>query len=201
MVMTAEVCFPAMVPIFTIASAKATASSSVFINAPEPIFTSSTIASAPLASFLLMILLAIRGIQSTVAVTSRSAYIFLSAGAKSAVCPIIAIPIRFTFSKNCSPDIDVENPFMLSSLSMVPPVCPKPLPDIFATGTPHAATMALKHRDVLSPTPPVLCLSTFMPCILERSRVSPESRMDKVRLVVSSISIPFRQTAIRKADI
>jgi hypothetical protein len=43
------------------------------MNAPEPVFTSRTSASAPSAIFLLMIELAISGIDSTVAVTSRSA--------------------------------------------------------------------------------------------------------------------------------
>ena len=44
------------------------------------------------ASFLLMMLAAMSGIDSTVAVASRSAYIFLSAGAISGVWPIIAQP-------------------------------------------------------------------------------------------------------------
>ena len=43
------------------------------MNAPEPTFTSSTRASVPSAIFLLMIELAISGIDSTVPVTSRSA--------------------------------------------------------------------------------------------------------------------------------
>ena len=47
---------------------------------PDPVFTSSTIASAQKAIFLLIIELAIRGIEFTVAVTSRSHIIFLSAG-------------------------------------------------------------------------------------------------------------------------
>ncbi len=43
------------------------------MNAPEPHFTSSTTERAPPASFLDMMLLAISGTESTVAVTSRSA--------------------------------------------------------------------------------------------------------------------------------
>jgi hypothetical protein len=43
------------------------------MNAPEPTFTSSTSAAEPSAIFLLMIELAISGIDSTVPVTSRSA--------------------------------------------------------------------------------------------------------------------------------
>ena len=61
------------------------ASSRVCIKAPEPVFTSSTMASVPAASFLLMMLEAIKGMLSTVPVTSRSAYIRLSAGTRSPV--------------------------------------------------------------------------------------------------------------------
>ena len=43
------------------------------MNAPSPTFTSSTIASAPAAIFLDMMLAAISGMLSTVAVTSRRA--------------------------------------------------------------------------------------------------------------------------------
>ena len=42
--------------------------------APEPVLTSSTITSAPAASFLLRIELTMSGITSTVEVTSRRAY-------------------------------------------------------------------------------------------------------------------------------
>ena len=54
LVMTAQHFRPAMVPIETIFSANFLESSTVFINAPLPVFTSSTIASLPAASFLLM---------------------------------------------------------------------------------------------------------------------------------------------------
>ena len=47
--------------------------SSVFMNAPSPTLTSSTIASAPAAIFFDMMLAAISETLSTVAVTSRSA--------------------------------------------------------------------------------------------------------------------------------
>ena len=43
------------------------------MNAPSPVFTSSTSASIPSAIFLLMMEAAIRGRLSTVLVTSRSA--------------------------------------------------------------------------------------------------------------------------------
>ena len=57
----------------TIACASARESEKSFINAPLPVLTSSKIASAPEASFLLMMLEAIKGRLSTVPVTSRSA--------------------------------------------------------------------------------------------------------------------------------
>src|SRR5205085_7689396 len=51
----------------------AVASFSVGMNAPEPVLTSITSPSSPSASFLLRMLAVIRGIDSTVPVTSRSA--------------------------------------------------------------------------------------------------------------------------------
>ncbi len=70
-------------PIRTIVCASLLASVRFFIKAPSPVVTSKTIASAPAAIFLLMIELAINGIELTVPVTSLNAYNFLSAGAKS----------------------------------------------------------------------------------------------------------------------
>ena len=53
--------------------ARATASSSLAMKAPEPVFTSITSASSPAASFFDRIEAVIRGMDSTVAVTSRIA--------------------------------------------------------------------------------------------------------------------------------
>ena len=64
--------------------------------------------------------------------------------------------IQFTVRKTLKPFID-------STLSSVPPVWPKPRPDILATLAPQAATIGVKERLVLSPTPPVECLSTLIP--------------------------------------
>ena len=64
---------PASTPRLRIASASRRASSIVFMKAPSPTFTSSTIACAPAASFFDMIEAAISETSSTVAVTSRSA--------------------------------------------------------------------------------------------------------------------------------
>ena len=89
---------------------------------------------------------------------------------------------------------------MLSSLSSVPPVCPSPRPDIIGTGTPHAATSGASTSDVLSPTPPVLCLSTFRPGTCERSTRTPDRTIASVRAAVSSPFMPRIQMAISHAD-
>ena len=47
-------------------------------------------------------------------------------------------------------------------MSSVPPVWPSPRPLIFPNGTPHAATIGATAIEVLSPTPPVECLSTTL---------------------------------------
>ena len=60
-----------------------------------------------------------------------------------------------------SSDSAMRNPGMLSSLSSVPPVWPRPRPDIFGTTTPHDAASGASTIDTLSPTPPVLCLPTL----------------------------------------
>ena len=64
---------PQALPMATMFRARMRASSGVFIKAPEPAFTSSTIFFEPAASFFDMMLDVIRGMESTVAVTSRSA--------------------------------------------------------------------------------------------------------------------------------
>ena len=83
------------------------------------------------------------------------------------------MPIVFTLFINFSSDMSVEKPGKLSSLSMVPPVCPRPRPDIFATGIPIDAASGVRTSDVLSPTPPVLCLSALSPLIADKSSISP----------------------------
>jgi len=96
---------------------------------------------------------------STVAVTSLKAYIFLSAGTSSSDCPAKA---KLCFSTNClnsCREKDVLNPGMDSSLSKVPPVCPKPRPEIIGTISPKEAAIGASIKLILSPTPPVECLS------------------------------------------
>ena len=58
----------------------------------------------------------------------------------------------------------------------MPPVWPRPRPDIIGTGTPHAAASGASTSDVLSPTPPVLCLSTLTPGIV--AEIDADARVD-----------------------
>ena len=122
LVISAPTFRPACSPMATIFSASVTACSFVFINAPLPHFTSSRMQSLPAASFLLIMDIAISGMLSTVPVTSRSAYIFLSAGVRFPDCPMTHRPISFTMRKNSSRSSATCMPGIDSSLSTVPPV-------------------------------------------------------------------------------
>ena len=79
-------------------------------------------------------------------------------------------------------------------------MCPRPLPDIFDTFNPKVDIKGSSTNEVLSPTPPVLCLSTLIPSILDRSTVYPDSIMAFVKLKVSSSDIPLKYIAIKRAD-
>ena len=82
-------------------------------------------------------------------------------------------------------------PGIASSLSSVPPVWPSPRPLIFPTGTPHAATIGPTAMVVLSPTPPVECLSTtFRPSAPPRSTVRPLRIIASVSAYVSAAVMP-----------
>ena len=72
-VSSARVTKPCSAPKSTIVRASCRDSASVFRNAPEPTFESSTSARVPSAIFLLITELAINGSDSVVPVTSRSA--------------------------------------------------------------------------------------------------------------------------------
>ena len=171
------------------------------INAPLPYFTSSTIKFAPLAIFFETIEDAINGIILTVEVTSRSAYIFPSAGASVFVCEAKARFISLTCDKNLSSDKLTSKFGIASNLSMVPPVCPSPLPESFATlKSPNEATSGINIIVILSPTPPLECLSITNSPRQLKSRTSPESTIAFVRYVVSSRSIPTKYIAISKAE-
>ena len=188
-------------PMPTIICARRRASTCFFMKAPLPTFTSSTSASTPSASFFDMIEEEISGIDSTVAVTSRRAYSLRSAGASRSVWPMKHSPSSASCFSNSSAVRSVRKPGMDSSLSSVPPVWPSARPDIMGTTTPAAAASGATIRLVLSPTPPVECLSTFTPGMEERSTVSPERSMHSVRRLTSRSDMPEKKTAIRKDDI
>ena len=85
-------------------------------------------------------------------------------------------------------------------MSSVPPVWPRPRPDILAILTPQLATMGSSASEVLSPTPPVECLSALTPLIELRSIVSPLRTMAMVRSEVSRRDIPRQTMAISRAE-
>jgi len=144
---------------------------------------------------------AISGIAGTVPVTSRSAYNFLSAGASPDPAAQITAPQSWrTF--NISEFVnDARQPGIDSILSNVPPVCPNPLPESCGTAAPQAATNGASGRVILSPTPPVECLSTVgLSSALQFIR-SPLLIIASVQRDISREFIPFRSIAIRSADI
>ena len=102
--------------------------------------------------------------------------------------------------KSCSLS-SVLYPGIDSSLSIVPPVCPSPLPDILASFAPHAATIGAMIRVVLSPTPPVECLSTVASPNMDRSTLSPESAIAYVSAAVSASVMELKHIAIASAAI
>ena len=92
-------------------------------------------------------------------------------------------------------------PGMASSLSSVPPVWPSPLPDILAILMPGQQAMSgAKIKVVVSPTPPVECLSALTPRMADKSIRSPDSAMAMVSSTVSSGDMPWIQMAISMAE-
>ena len=57
-------------------------------------------------------------------------------------------------------------------------------------GMPQAAAIGAAIRVVLSPTPPVECLSTLIPGMADKSAISPERAIARVIAVVSCSLIP-----------
>ena len=169
------------------------------MNAPAPTLTSSSTASAPPAIFLLMMLLAMSGIDSTVAVTSRRAYSDLSAGASDSPALPMTAPTSRSWPRNCSRVSPPRQPGMLSSLSSVPPVWPSPRPDSLGTATPSAATSGATTSDTLSPTPPEECLSTTGRPVPDRSIRSPLSTIAVVHADSSRGVMPRQTTAMSRA--
>ncbi len=184
---------------WTSSRASPAASSRVRMKPPAPHFTSKTIPAAPEATFLLKMLAVMSGTDSTVPVTSRSAYSSPSAGARSSLCPAITTPTSRTCFSNSAALRRVRNPGIASSLSSVPPVCPSPRPAIMGTAAPHAAIQGASAIETLSPTPPVECLSTAGRPSPVQSRMRPDRIMASVRTTVSSRVIPRNTIAMRRA--
>ena len=88
---------------------------------------------------------------------------------------------------------------MLSSLSSVPPVWPRARPLIMGMASPAAATIGATMNEVLSPTPPVECLSTANLPSGDGSKVSPENRIAVVRECNSAALSPRMNAAISHA--
>ena len=89
-----------------------------------------------------------------------------------------------------------RQPGIDSSLSRVPPVWPRPRPESCGTATPNDATSGASGRVILSPTPPVECLSVVRFFSPEKSSVSPEAIIAFVRSRISSRSMPRMKIAI-----
>ena len=69
------------------------------------------------------------------------------------------------------------------------------------TTAPADAASGAAIRLVLSPTPPVECLSTFTPGTEDKSTVSPERSKQSVSADTSLSVMPAKNTAMRNADI
>jgi hypothetical protein len=98
-------------------------------------------------------------------------------------------------------EIDACQPGIDSSLSSVPPVCPRPRPESCGTATPKEATKGARGRVILSPTPPVECLSTVVLPRPVKSMVSPLRIIASVMSRISRRSMPLRKIAIVSAAI
>src|SRR5467141_3826996 len=93
-----------------------------------------------------------------------------------------------------------RKPGMLSSLSSVPPVWPRPRPLTIGTRTPQTAASGASGSEILSPTPPVECLSTLRPGMRERSSTFPDLSIAVSQAGSSRTgSRPRKNTAMRKA--
>ncbi len=83
----------------------------------------------------------------------------------------------------------------------MPPVCPRPRPESCGTATPKDATSGASGNVILSPTPPVECLSVVGLPRSSNESVSPLAIIARVRSRISSRDMPLRKIAIVIADI
>jgi len=155
----------------------------------------------PSAIFLDMIELAISGIDSTVPVTSRRWYSRRSAGARPGPAAQITQPVARSTSIISAVVRSARQPGIDSSLSRVPPVWPRPRPDSCGTAAPQLATSGARTSETLSPTPPVECLSTVGAGTALRSSRWPDLTLAAVQARSSPGSMPWKYTAMSRADI
>ena len=78
---------------------------------------------------------------------------------------------------------------------------PRPRPDSCGTATPQAATSGASGSVILSPTPPVECLSAVGRESEEKSIRSPLAIIASVQRSISRRFIPLSRIAIASADI
>ncbi len=110
-------------------------------------------------------------------------------------------PTASSCSIIASLEIDACQPGIDSSLSSVPPVWPSPRPESWGTATPQAATSGARGSVILSPTPPVECLSAVGRESPEKSSRSPLAIIAAVHLEISGRLMPLSRIAIASADI
>ena len=113
----------------------------------------------------------------------------------------ITAPTDSSWAIISSLDSNARQPGIDSSLSRVPPVCPSPRPDSCGTATPHAATRGASGSVILSPTPPVECLSAVGRDNVEKSIRSPEAIIALVQREISWRFMPLSRIAMASADI
>ncbi len=77
---------------------------------------------------------------------------------------------------------------------------PSPRPDSCGTAAPHAATSGASGSVILSPTPPVECLST-VGRETESDNRSPDAIIAPVHREISPESMPRKKIAMASADI
>jgi len=141
------------------------------------------------------------GSTRRVPVTSRNAYRRRSTGARPAPAAQITAPTDSSCWRISSLESEARQPGIDSSLSSVPPVCPSPRPDNWGTAAPQAPTSGASIKEILSPTPPVECLSTLGRESPRRSRVSPEATMRSVQVRSSRWVHSAKEMAMSSADI
>ena len=113
-----------------------------------------------------------------------------SAGTRRSLWLTTATPMRSSWRRNSPCGSCTLKPGIDSSLSSVPPVCPRPRPDILPKTPPHEATSGASTRVTLSPTPPLECLSSTGRRTALRSRVLPLATIARARATVSRVREP-----------